>query len=192
MLRKQIAMIIPTCRPLTALKHPSIRAALKQSSLSGALSRTVSPTTPPPPPPPQSSQTFHSSRCVNCLRRRGERWPCSLTRAPRWRRRPGHSAFCGAGSVWKKTPEGLFLNFGHTAGRGREQRRSHSLSPARALRLRAVVPSRSIELYRGCDGGLEGIQQIETTALKVCVSGGGCVFTPFICLLVDLFVCQQH
>lgn len=51
LLRKQISMIIPTCHPLTALKHPSIKPCRnvlrsKQSSLSTSLSRIITPTMP--------------------------------------------------------------------------------------------------------------------------------------------------
>lgn len=57
MLRKQIAMIIPTCHPATALKHPSIRLPCntlrpKQSSLFTSLSRTLAPTCRPCSPLP--------------------------------------------------------------------------------------------------------------------------------------------
>lgn len=120
LLRKQIAMIIPTCHPPTALKHPSIRQRCnilrpKQSSLSTPLSRTITPTM--PLLLPRSLHTFHSSWCVNCLQERQQRWQ-ALWPTPRWQwcsRK--HSLHCFVGWINQKTPQGLFfLNFGHTAG----------------------------------------------------------------------------
>lgn len=94
LLRKQIAMIIPTCHFLTALKHPSIRPcwsilSFKQSSPSTSLSRIITPTT--PLLLPCSLHTFHSSPCVNCLQERQQRWQ-TLWPSPRWQRHRAHTA----------------------------------------------------------------------------------------------------
>lgn len=93
LLRKQIAMIIPTCHP-PALKHPSIRQHCythrpKQSSLSTSLSRTISPTM--LLLLSHSLHTFHSSWCVNCLQEREQRW-LALWPTPRWQRCTRHTA----------------------------------------------------------------------------------------------------
>lgn len=95
LLRKQIAMIIPTCHPPTALKHPSIRQRCnilrpKQSSLSTSLSRIITPTM--PLLLPRSLHTFHSSWCVNCLQERQQRW-LALWPTPRWQWCTRHTAF---------------------------------------------------------------------------------------------------
>ena len=95
LLRKQIAMIIPTCHPPTALKHPSIRQRCnilrpKQSSLSTSLSRIITPTM--PLLLPRSRRTFHSSWCVNCLQERHQRW-LALWPTPGWQCCTRHTAF---------------------------------------------------------------------------------------------------
>lgn len=95
LLRKQIAMIIPTCHPPTALKHPSIRQRCniltpKQSSLSTSLSRIITPTM--PLLLPRSLHTFHSSWCVNCLQERQQRW-LTLWPTPRWHWCTRHTVF---------------------------------------------------------------------------------------------------
>lgn len=95
LLRKQIAMIIPTCHPATALKHPSIKLPRntlrpKQSSLFTSLSRTLTHTM--PPPLPGSLHTFHSSWCVNCLQERKQRW-LALWPTPRWQWCTRHTSF---------------------------------------------------------------------------------------------------
>ena len=186
MLRKQIAMIIPTCRPLTALKHPSIRPR-RNKALSPALCH-VPPVPPhrsrcPPAPNPRTPFTHHDVSTVCGSRSKDG---CALWPAPRWKRCPGHSSFCGAGSVWENTWGSFCELWPHSWTRERTE--EISLSPARPLRLRAVVPSEDIELYRGCDWELEGIQHIETTALKVCVSREVVSVSP-LCLFVGWFVC---
>lgn len=119
LLRKQIAMIIPTCHPLTALKHPSIRPRWnilrsKQSSLSTSLSRIITPTV--PFLLPCSLHTFHSSWCVNCLQERQQRWQ-TLWPTPRWKQCTRHTAciVCRLGQS-RNTLGPFFLNFDHTAG----------------------------------------------------------------------------
>lgn len=118
LLRKQIAVIIPTCHPLTVLKHPSIRPCWnilwsKQNPLSTSLSRTITPTV--PFLLPCSLHTFHSSWCVNCLQERQQRWQ---TLGPHEDDNSAHDTQSAllVGWINHKTSHGLFLDFGHTAG----------------------------------------------------------------------------
>lgn len=86
--RKQITMIIPNCHPLTALKHPSIKAPFQlfyplQTKISLLLSvmchyshRSAAAAA---AAPLRSLHAFHSLRCVNCLPQRLKKTANSLT-----------------------------------------------------------------------------------------------------------------
>lgn len=87
--RKQITMIIPNGHPLTALKHPSIKAPFQlfhplQTKISLLLSVMChyshrSAAAAAAAAPLCSLRWFHSSRCVNCLPQRLKKTANSLT-----------------------------------------------------------------------------------------------------------------
>lgn len=120
--RKQITMIIPNCHPLTALRHPSIKAPFQlfyplQTKISLLLSvmchyshRSAAAAV----PFALCARFIHcdvSTVCRRGWKRRQTLWP-----APTWKRRETHSRRCLADGIRQKTPSGPLLNFDPTAG----------------------------------------------------------------------------
>lgn len=119
LLRKQIAMIIPTCHPQTALKHPSIRQRCntirpKQSSPSTSLSRTITLTEPLRVSLALCTPFTHHDVSTVCRRgsKDGELFDPDQDGNGVQDTLPA----LFVGWINQKTPKGLFLNFGHTAG----------------------------------------------------------------------------